>query len=59
MLYTQEGAPMDNARYKKLVESIVDKKRKMEELLREVMAIEEDLIGSKATGSAGDEEAED
>ena len=42
--YSKGGDEVDNIKYRRLVENIVDKKKRMEELLHEVMKIEEDLL---------------
>lgn len=46
-MYTQQGeggGPVDALRYKKMIENIVDKKRRMEELLKEIINIEDEMI---------------
>ena len=40
------GTGTDNVRYKKMIENIVDRKRRMEELLREIISIEDEMINS-------------
>ncbi len=42
-MYESEGKSMDLAKYKKMVENIVDKQRRMEKLMKEIMDIEKDL----------------
>lgn len=43
-MYAQAGVPLEDYQYKKLVERIVDKKNRMEQLLREIIDIEEEII---------------
>ncbi len=43
-LYDQGDATMESYKYKKMVENIVDKRKRMEELLREIIQIEDDII---------------
>ncbi len=42
--YLRKGGPVDNIRYKRLVENIVDKQKRMEVLFSEIMKIEQDLM---------------
>ena len=47
-LYTQDDAAgMDTVKYKRMVENIVDKRKRMEELLKEIIQIEDDIIMDK------------
>ena len=47
-LYTQDDAAgMDTVKYKRMVENIVDKRKRMEELLKEIIEIEDDIIMDK------------
>jgi len=44
-LYSQDDEQaMDTMKYKKMVENIVDKRKRMEELLKEIIQIEDDII---------------
>ena len=42
--YTETGLPIDEEKYKKMVERMIDKKKKMEELFKEIMEMEEVVI---------------
>ena len=45
-MYSQEGGATDNLKYKKMVENIVDKKKRMEALLKEIINIEDEMINN-------------
>jgi len=47
-MYNQEGegGPVDNLKYKKMIENIVDKKKRMEDLLKEIISIEDEMISN-------------
>jgi len=43
---SQEGTPGHSLKYKKMIENIVDKKKRMEDLLKEIINIEDEMINN-------------